>query len=166
MKPVHVRPYTQRRSESVMKSRPIYKALARAYADTSPDLSNEERMDAFGRSKAYKIRNLDFRGSWTSDKELAKLLVERVGPYNNFNPASIKEFIDTLPEGTSVRVGREGSPVMYFRYPEGLAVSQLYNQIEDYSELLQYDELDYTSSLSLGPRYSVDKIGAVRVWWD
>jgi hypothetical protein len=166
-RPVHVQRYDQRRYTRRGPVRPLgrwaratlreprariqYEALDRAYADTSPTISDDE--------KSYKMRDLSFRGSWIRDKKLSKLMVERIGSYNNFEPENINQFIGFFDpdDEVEIRIGREGSPVMYFRTRSGVGASQIYRMIETYEPFLQYDELDYVSA---------DGVDGVRVWWD
>ena len=86
-------------------------------------------------------------------------MVDRIGPYNNFDPDKIKFFIDKFDpfNQVEIRVGREGSPAMYFRTPSGVGVSQIHAMIEKHAMLLDYDEMDYVNA---------DGVDGVRVWWD
>ena len=86
------------------------------------------------------------------NQENLKDALDAIGPYNNFDPDTAYEAITKATKGldVSIRLGREGSPVVYIKLCRGEKIAFIMNTLC----LLKPDELD------------LYKYNNIRMWFD
>lgn len=169
--PEHVRDYS-RTQEVLDVGAPSMYALRRRVT----------HMDIQAVQRAYAGEAGNYYHSDFVSPDDAKPLVRAIGRYNLFDPDEIVEALDHMPPGTTVSVGREYSPVLYFRNPDSMALVTIQNMLATRQAVPGAsgpDELDIGNPLDvyrtipggLTPervqRYGVAAEGrSVRAWWD
>jgi hypothetical protein len=132
------------------------------------------------------LRNLDYKSETVQNPELAKEMVKEIKFYNDFDYRKVNAALDKVSgDLMSIKVGREGSPVIYLELPywesqkykskkenrrlTDAEVEDIYKRVKVAFKDAKVDEFSsgaFESETSFEEPKDAEHMRYIRLWWD